>query len=179
MIHTAFSCCLPLGAYRIETQNIFKTGGGKSYYVKSASLHTLSTKLGRELQDQGLLLHFQLFRINNTKWKPSWTNFVDSWCPQVMKCEVQACHPRSHTVYLFISLFAGSLTEQDKTQQIVTHVETAHASFTGEFFLLQVCHNCCIKCCFLHDYSVMRVWHSAAFLLWISSDLTNDNYNKK
>lgn len=35
-----------------------------------------------------------------------------------------------HT-YLFISLFTGSPTEQDKTQQIVTLVETAHASFTG------------------------------------------------
>lgn len=35
-----------------------------------------------------------------------------------------------HT-YLFISLFTGSPTEQGKTQQIVTLVETAHASFTG------------------------------------------------
>lgn len=34
-------------------------------------------------------------------------------------------------MYLFISPSTGSRTEQDKTQQTVTPVETAHASFTG------------------------------------------------
>lgn len=43
-------------------------------------------------------------------------------------------------IYLFISLFPGSHTEQDKTQQIVTLVETAHALFTGGSFSLPVCH---------------------------------------
>lgn len=41
-------------------------------------------------------------------------------------------------IYLFISLFTGSPTEQDKTQQIVTLVETAHASFTGGPFFAVV-----------------------------------------
>lgn len=43
-------------------------------------------------------------------------------------------------IYLFIFLSAGSHTEQDKTQQIVTLVETAHALFTGGSFLLPASH---------------------------------------
>lgn len=41
-------------------------------------------------------------------------------------------------VYLSISPFTGSPTEQDKTQQIVTLVETAPASFTGGLLALSV-----------------------------------------
>lgn len=43
-------------------------------------------------------------------------------------------------IYLFISPFTGSPTEQDKTQQIVTLVETAHASFTGRPLSVPACH---------------------------------------
>lgn len=55
-------------------------------------------------------------------------------------------------IHRFISLFTDSPTEQDKTQQTATLVETAHASFTGRPLSLPRC----VKCCFLYEYSVLE-----------------------
>lgn len=60
-----------------------------------------------------------------------------AFAPQVLDCEAKSSrHMRSHVCVslsssLPLSLFSGSRTEQDKTQPIVTLVETAHALFTG------------------------------------------------
>lgn len=83
-----------------------------------------------------------------------------AFAPQVLDCEAKSSrHMRSHVCVslsssLPLSLFSGSRTEQDKTQPIVTLVETAHALFTGgsPFFRRQCVINAALNAFFLFIY---------------------------